>query len=71
MEYIICMLIGVIIGLVIAPITITIKHDYPVKETETYELSEADKKFLEEQQQMIDAARDIQRMFVGDDDDAE
>ena len=71
MEYIICMLIGVIIGLVIATITITIKHDNPVKETETYELSEADKKFLEEQQQMIDAARDIQRMFVGDDDDAE
>ena len=71
MEYIICMLIGVIIGLVIAPITISIKHDYPVKETETYELSEADKKFREEQQQMIDAARDIQRMFVGDDDDAE
>lgn len=71
MEYIICMLIGAIIGLVIAPITITIKHDDPVKETETYELSEADKKFLEEQQQMIDAARDIQRMFVGDDDDAE
>ena len=71
MEYIICMLIGVIIGLVIAPITITIKHDYPVKETEPYELSEADKKFLEEQQQMIDAARDIQRMFVGDDEDAE
>ena len=71
MEYIICMLIGVIIGLVIAPITISIKHDYPVKETETYALSEADKKFLEEQQQMIDAARDIQRMFVGDDDDAE
>ena len=71
MEYIICMLIGVVIGLVIAPITITIKHDYPVKETETYELSEADKKFLEEQQQMIDAARDIQRMFVGDDEDAE
>ena len=71
MEYIICMLIGVVIGLVIAPITISIKHDYPVKETETYELSEADKKFLEEQQQMIDAARDIQRMFVGDDDDAE
>ena len=71
MEYIICMLIGVIIGLVIAPITITIKHDNLVKETETYELSEADKKFLEEQQQMIDAARDIQRMFVGDDDDAE
>ena len=71
MEYIICMLIGVIIGFVIAPITISIKHDNPVKETETYELSEADKKFLEEQQQMIDAARDIQRMFVGDDDDAE
>ena len=71
MEYIICMLIGVIIGLVIAPITVIIKHDNPVKETETYELSEADKKFLEEQQQMIDAARDIQRMFVGDDDDAE
>ena len=71
MEYIICMLVGVLIGLVIAPITISIKHDYPVKETETYELSEADKKFLEEQQQMIDAARDIQRMFVGDDDDAE
>lgn len=71
MEYIICMLIGVIIGLIIAPITINIKHDNPVKETETYELSEADKKFLEEQQQMIDAARDIQRMFVGDDDDAE
>ena len=71
MEYIICMLIGAIIGLVTAPITISIKHDNPVKETETYELSEADKKFLEEQQQMIDAARDIQRMFVGDDDDAE
>ena len=71
MEYIICMLIGVIIGLITAPITISIKHDYPVKETETYELSEADKKFLEEQQQMLDAARDIQRMFVGDDDDAE
>ena len=71
MEYIICMLIGVVIGLVIAPITVSIKHDYPVKETETYELSEADKKFLEEQQQMIDAARDIQRMFVGDDEDAE
>ena len=71
MEYIICTLIGVIIGLIIAPITISIKYDHPVKETETYELSEADKKFLEEQQQMIDAARDIQRMFVGDDDDAE
>lgn len=71
MEYIICMLIGVIIGLIIAPITISIKHETPVKETETYKLSEADKKFLEEQQQMIDAARDIQRMFVGDDDDAE
>ena len=71
MEYIICMLVGVIIGLVIAPITISIKHDHPVEETETYELSEADKKFLEEQQQMIDAARDIQRMFVGDDEDAE
>lgn len=71
MEYIICILIGAVIGLVIAPITISIKHETPVKETETYELSEADKKFLEEQQQMIDAARDIQRMFVGDDDDAE
>ena len=71
MEYIICMLVGVIIGLIIAPITISIKHETPVTKTETYELSEADKKFLEEQQQMIDAARDIQRMFVGDDEDAE
>ena len=71
MEYIICVLIGMLIGMLLTPITIIIKHDNPVKETETYELSEADKKFLEEQQQMIDAARDIQRMFVGDDDDAE
>lgn len=71
MEYIICALLGVLLGFMVAPINIVIKHDQPVKETETYELSEADKKFLEEQQQMIDAARDIQRMFVGDDEDAE
>lgn len=71
MEYIICMLFGVLLGFMVAPISISIKYDQPVKETEKYELSEADKKFLEEQQQMIDAARDIQRMFVGDDEDAE
>ena len=71
MEYIVCILIGMLIGMLMTPIKINIKHDNPVKETETYELSEADKKFLEEQQQMIDAARDIQRMFVGDDEDAE
>lgn len=71
MEYIICLMFGMLLGLMIAPITISIKHDNPVKEAETYELTEADKKFLDEQQQMIDAARDIQRMFVGDDEDAE
>lgn len=71
MEYIVCILIGMLIGMLMTPIKINIKHETPVKQTATYELSEADKKFLEEQQQMIDAARDIQRMFVGDDEDAE
>ena len=73
MTYIICMLIGMILGLIIAPITISVKHESPdneVKETPVYELTEADKKFLEEQQQMVDAAREIQRMFIGDEDDA-
>lgn len=73
MTYIICMLIGVILGLIIAPITISVKHESPdneVKEAPVYELTEADKKFLEEQQQMVDAAREIQRMFIGDEDDA-
>ena len=73
MEHIICMLIGVILGLIIAPITISVKHEYPeseVKEAPVYELTEADKKFLEEQQQMVDAAREIQKMFIGDDEDA-
>ena len=73
MTYIICMLIGMILGLIIAPITISVKHESPaseVKEAPVYELSEADKKFLEEQQQMVDAAREIQRMFIGDDEDA-
>ena len=73
MTYIICMLIGIILGLIIAPITISVKHESPdneVKETPVYELSEADKRFLEEQQQMVDAAREIQRMFIGDDEDA-
>lgn len=73
MTYIICMLIGVILGLIIAPITISVKHESPedeVKEAPVYELSEADKKFLEEQQQMVDAAREIQKMFIGDEDDA-
>ena len=73
MEHVICMLIGVILGLIIAPITISVKHESPenvVKEAPVYELSEADKKFLEEQQQMVDAAREIQKMFIGDDDDA-
>ena len=73
MTYIICMLIGIILGLIIAPITISVKHESPenvVKEAPVYELSEADKKFLEEQQQMVDAAREIQKMFIGDDEDA-
>ena len=73
MTYIICMLIGMILGLIIAPITISVKHEAPeneVKEAPVYELSEADKKFLEEQQQMVDAAREIQKMFIGDDEDA-
>lgn len=73
MEHVICMLIGVILGLVIAPITISVKHEAPeseAKEAPVYELTEADKKFLEEQQQMVDAAREIQRMFIGDDEDA-
>ena len=73
MTYIICMLIGVILGLIIAPITISVKHESPeneMKEAPVYELSEADKKFLEEQQQMVDAAREIQKMFIGDEDDA-
>lgn len=73
MTYIICMLIGMILGLIIAPITISVKHEAPkseAKEAPVYELSEADKKFLEEQQQMVDAAREIQRMFIGDDEDA-
>ena len=73
MTYIICMLIGVILGLIIAPITISVKHESPdneVKEAPVYELTEADKKFLEEQQQMVDAAREIQKMFIGDEDDA-
>lgn len=73
MEHVICMLIGVILGLIIAPITISVKHEAPeseAKEAPVYELTEADKKFLEEQQQVVDAAREIQRMFIGDDDDA-
>lgn len=73
MTYIIYMLIGVILGLLIAPITISVKHESPkgeTNETPVYELSEADKKFLEEQQQMVDAAREIQRMFIGDEEDA-
>ena len=73
MTYIICMLIGVILGLIIAPITISVKHESPksgTNEAPVYELSEADKKFLEEQQQMVDAAREIQRMFIGDEEDA-
>lgn len=73
MEHVICMLIGVILGLIIAPITISVKHESPeseAKEVPVYELTEADKKFLEEQQQMVDAAREIQKMFIGDDEDA-
>lgn len=73
MEHVICMLIGIILGLIIAPITISVKHESPeneAKEAPVYELTEADKKFLEEQQQMVDAAREIQRMFIGDDEDA-
>lgn len=73
MEHVICMLIGIILGLIIAPITISVKHESPeneVKEAPVYELTEADKKFLEEQQQVVDAAREIQRMFIGDDEDA-
>ena len=73
MEHVICMLIGVILGLIIAPITISVKHEAPeseAKEAPVYELTEADKKFLEEQQQMVDAAREIQKMFIGDDEDA-
>ena len=73
MTYIICMLIGMVLGLIIAPITISVKHESPKSETNeapVYELSEADKKFLEEQQQMVDAAREIQRMFIGDEEDA-
>ena len=73
MEHIICMLIGMILGLIIAPITISVKHESPESETKeapVYELTEADKKFLEEQQQMVDAAREIQKMFIGDDEDA-
>lgn len=73
MEHVICMLIGVILGLIIAPITISVKHEAPeseAKEAPVYELTEADKKFLEEQQQIVDAAREIQKMFIGDDEDA-
>lgn len=73
MEHVICMLIGMILGLIIAPITISVKHESPeseVKAAPVYELTEADKKFLEEQQQVVDAAREIQRMFIGDDEDA-
>ena len=73
MEHVICMLIGVILGLIIAPITISVKHEAPeseAKEAPVYELTDADKKFLEEQQQMVDAAREIQKMFIGDDEDA-
>ena len=73
MTHVICMLIGIILGLIIAPITISVKHESPeseAKEVPVYELTEADKKFLEEQQQMVDAAREIQRMFIGDDEDA-
>lgn len=73
MTHVICMMIGMILGLIIAPITISVKHESPereVKATPVYELTEEDKKFLEEQQQMVDAAREIQRMFVGDEEDA-
>ena len=73
MEHVICMLIGIILGLIIAPITISVKHESPesaATEAPVYELTEADKKFLEEQQQMVDAAREIQKMFIGDDEDA-
>ena len=73
MTHVICMLIGIILGLIIAPITISVKHESPeseAKEVPVYELTEADKKFLEEQQQVVDAAREIQRMFIGDDEDA-
>ena len=73
MTHVICMLIGIILGLIIAPITISVKHESPeskAKEAPVYELTEADKKFLEEQQQMVDAAREIQKMFIGDDEDA-
>ena len=73
MTHVICMLIGIILGLIIAPITISVKHESTeseAKEAPVYELTEADKKFLEEQQQVVDAAREIQRMFIGDDEDA-
>ena len=66
------LLIGVVFCAICAPIKINITHEDKTPTVKELELSEEDKKYLEEQQSMYDAVREMQQLFMlgGENDDA-
>ena len=67
------LLIGVVFSAICAPIKINITHEDKTPTVKELELSEEDKKYLEEQQSMYDAVREMQQLFMlgGENDDAQ
>ena len=67
------LLIGVVFSAICAPIKINITHEDKTPTIKELELSEEDKKYLEEQQSMYDAVREMQQLFMlgGENDDAQ
>ena len=67
------LLIGVVFSAICAPIKINITHEDKTPTVKELELSEEDKKCLEEQQSMYDAVREMQQLFMlgGENDDAQ
>lgn len=71
--FVVGLFIGIAFGAILTPIKINITHEDKVPVVKELELSEADKKYLEEQQSMYDAVREMQQLFMlgGENDDAQ
>lgn len=70
MSQIIFLFIGLLIGILVAPINIKIEHTETIPTIKEVQLSEEDVKNLEAQQAVHDAVRGIQDLFgIGGDDD--
>ena len=67
------LLIGIVFSAILSPIKINITHEDKTPTVKELELSEEDKKYLEEQQSMYDAVREMQQLFRlgGENDDAQ